>query len=255
MVRSNAQLLSLRADGAELGVEAVLGDVVVEDNRRLASLAGLGALASVGGAVVVLRNPALASLAPGPALLHTVVGDVYLQGQFSDFSGLEALEQVGGSLVVHALPNLASLRGLQALAAVGGDLLLYLNPALASVAHLSALRSVGGKLQAYRNPSLADVAGLLDALEEVGGALRVDFADGAVRCPQGSGVRAGERPLVYDTTSAEDLTAEADTSHGNWCTLECAHPRATLPGAVSGSRMWQAQPQNLWDAAWAPQCV
>ncbi len=230
------------------------GSLVVEDNPRLSALTGLGRLTAVAHAVYVVRNPKLATLANGLGALAAVGGDVLVQARVASFQGLEALQSVGGSLVVHALPLLTSLRGLGTLRSVGANLVVQGNPMLASVSHLSSLAAVGGRIEVYNNPRLADAVGLLDALHTVGALLRVDFANGTVDCPRGTGVKLGHMPLIYDTTAPLD-SYSATTAFGNWCTFNCRYPFIVSSPQPRNARMWQCREHDAWGASWAPSCL
>merc|ERR1711968_370552 len=68
---------------------------------------------------------------------------------------------------------------------------------------------------------------MLDKLEVLGGYFQLEFSNGTIDCPDGSGVKAGERDLqawVQDNVS----TRVEDSPFGNWCTFNCKHPRVLM---------------------------
>jgi hypothetical protein len=259
-VWQNPQLLApikqlVGGGGKHFALRSVGGSLSVEDNRRLQSFAGLASLTSIDGSLYVLRNDALLNLESGMSALASVGGDMYVQGGFESYSGLDALTSVGGSLVIHSLYDLLSLDGLQALQSVGENLVVHMCPQLESLSELSSLQSVGKRVEVYANPRLDRIDGMLAALQSIGSFATIDFINGTIDCPSGTGLLVDELPLIHDTTVDPLFEKSATTQpFGNWCTFNCKYPRLVVSGSPQG-RMWQCRENDMWDAAWAPQCL
>jgi len=239
VLKSNHHLLSVHS-GQPLALAWVGGSIQIEDNRRFMSLQGLDYIETIDGDLVILRNPQLLSMSF--TALTTVTGSMYAQGEFQNYRGMESLQTIGGSLWIHSLQLLTSLRGLESLLAVGGDFYVQLNPLLVSISELESLNRVGGRLIVYQNELLEIVDGMIGSLVSVGEYVQIDFKNGTIECPRGSGVLLGEIPLIYDTT---DITVPANetTLFGNWCTLNCLYPMVTS----THMRMWQCQEEHFWN--------
>jgi len=233
-----------------LALTAIEGALTVHNNRRLASLNGLGALRRIAGDLRVQFNLALESLDPGFAALEQVGGDVLIQGSFINMLGFDAFREIGGNFLIHGVPELVDLTGLETIATVHQSLVIHLNPKLVSIGQLSALEYVGDRLQIYANPALSDVDGLLAALRAVGSYVKIDFANGTIDCPAGTGVPVGGRPLILGDAPTQ---APVATDHGNWCTFNCRYPRQVV--APDDLRMWRCRQDDMWDASWAPICL
>lgn len=102
-------------------LRGLTGDLILEDNERLESLAGLDALRWVEGDVRVTGNASLPHLA-----------------------GMNRLVAVGGNLEIVGNQGMETLDGLEALVAVEGILRLGSNPKLSHLFALRSLRRVGG---------------------------------------------------------------------------------------------------------------
>uniref|UniRef100_A0A7S2WSX0 Receptor L-domain domain-containing protein n=1 Tax=Mucochytrium quahogii TaxID=96639 RepID=A0A7S2WSX0_9STRA len=254
VIRRNDKLVEIRPSGSELlGLNFVSKDVVIEDNPVLSSLYGFGQTTSIGGSLEILRNPKLLSLQNGFVSLKSIGAHMFVQGEFVDYSGLGQLETVEGKLVIHSLPYLDNLLGLDSLGLVGGDLVIYQNPSLKSVGELVSLKKVTGRLQILENKLLEDVDGMLDSLEVVLGYLQIHFYNGTIDCPKGTGILAGERPLIFDTWKNTTEPHVEATEYGNWCTLNCRYPM--LVRSEKGMRMWESQQGDLWSKPACPYCV
>lgn len=131
--------------GALTRLERVGGDLRLENEPALASLAGLSALREVGGDLVLSELPAIDSLA-----------------------GLQALESVGGALTLQSMPRLGHAANLSSLQRVGGDLTVSVS-AWQDLTPLSALRSLGGTLTLTNNPLLAELTGVEELASPGGG--------------------------------------------------------------------------------------
>ncbi|GAB5536272.1 MAG: hypothetical protein Rubg2KO_25210 [Rubricoccaceae bacterium] len=176
---------------------SVDGDVSIEDSPALASLAGLEALAAIGGnleigSVGVGGNDALTTL-DGLGGLTSVGGSVFIYDNLglTTLDGLESLGAIGDGLFIGGNDALVTLDGLQGLTTVPGDLSVGVsifrtdgtfdgdNPALASLEGLANLTSVGGALDIQRNISLESLDGLA-SLQTVGGDLSITQNDALV---------------------------------------------------------------------------
>lgn len=195
---------------------AVLGDVIIEDNAALISIAGLSGLREVGGSLVVgdlavdyetltvetAGNPALTSL-DGLQNVETVGGDLVIGGNDAMVDpgpGLQELVSIGhghlgsvtlsigGNAMLTALPAFPKLEELS-------DLLIVGNPSLGSLAGLEGMRGdeegAGGEhwITILDNDALADLSGL-DGLVDLNGALIVAYNDGLVSLDGLDGLRS-----------------------------------------------------------------
>jgi hypothetical protein len=113
----------------------VEGDLSIDGNAALGSVAGLESLVAVGGSLSIGDNDMLGSL-----------------------TGLEALLNVGESLSIVGNEHLGSLGGLSRLEGVGGLLLVQRNNALVSLDGLESVTSVGQTLRVEENEELTDCA-------------------------------------------------------------------------------------------------
>lgn len=110
-------------------------------------------------------------------------GDLVITGrEVVDLSPLASLRCVRGGLEIAETTALVDLAGLEGLVAVEGSFELATNQGLADLGALTALRFVGpfdrhARLALVANPALSSLAGL-EALEEIGGDLRVELDDG-----------------------------------------------------------------------------
>jgi hypothetical protein len=129
----------------------ILGDVIIS-GTSITNLDGLSVLTTIGGGLLIVDNPALASL------------------------GLSGLTTIGGYLNFNTNPALTSLSGLSSLTSIGGNFNISDNAALASLG-LSALISINGNLAISNNPVLPSLSGLL-GLTSIGGYLNI--SDNAV---------------------------------------------------------------------------
>jgi hypothetical protein len=140
---------------------SVGGWLVVLQCDSLTSLNGLGYLESVGTEMVLLDNPLLSSLA-GLGRLKSVGTNlsIQLEKQLTDLTGLDSLQDVGGWLRINSDSALTSLKGLGSLVSVGTDVGLWDNPVLTDLTALEKLGSVGGELYLSNNTALTTLSGL-----------------------------------------------------------------------------------------------
>ena len=161
----------------------ISGSLAIEQNSRsLRSLAGIGALESIGGGLRLVRNAALESVAglgsltsvgqesgpdepPGQRPRSGLQIQCYGDAQKS-LSGLDALRFVHGTVEI-SYCTLTTLEGLGGLETVDGSMFVEFNPTLRTLAGADSLASVAGFLRITRNGGLERIAGL-DSLETVG---------------------------------------------------------------------------------------
>lgn len=152
---------------------SVGGALIVEDNAALPSLDGFGALATVDSDVRVARNDALASTG-GLAALEVVGAGLWIRDNAALAElGLAALEVVRFDLDLAGCPKLVDLAGLEHLRAVGNGLWIRNNAGLTSVDGLAGLESIGLDLIVWGNAQLADLDGL-GGLAVIGNNLRIE---------------------------------------------------------------------------------
>jgi len=136
------------------------------DGDTITNLNGLSVVISIGGNLLIEGNNVLTSLA-GLDSVTFVGGDLYI-GDFSyegnpvltDITGLNALASVGGGLSIDYNDALSSLTGLNNVTSVGGKLHIYNNDALTSLSGLASLTSIGGDLVIQSNGVLSSLSGL-----------------------------------------------------------------------------------------------
>lgn len=163
IIESNRLLKDLTGLG---GLERIDGNLLVKDNIALISTKGVEALQNVQIDVSLLSNPALASLEGFAGL--TQIGGIFAidfnSGSYKDpsrlanLSGLDALTHVG-SININANSRLESLQGLNQLTTVAHYIHLADNPQLANLRALENLSSVG-TVSLLHNPRLRNLQGL-----------------------------------------------------------------------------------------------
>jgi len=172
----------LHLDGL-VSLERIEDGLVIEENE-LPSLAGLEALAHVGGlGLRVWSNEQLHSLA-GLSGLATLHGGLDLMfGELSALDGLENVSDFSGpvniqsahaladvsalsgltavaSFYVQDVPDLTSLHGLENVATIDGDLTISSMDTLTDLDGLSGLTEVDGYVSIHGNDALAQIDGL-----------------------------------------------------------------------------------------------
>lgn len=182
------ELTALRALEATGGLEVV-------DNMRLETLAGLSALSTVDGALLVAGNVEMVRIEGLSALTNS--GAVSLVDlPLVNLRGLESLVTVTGDLTLDQLPELVSMEGMSSLDFVDGNFsvtntgahdfsgldsirrvrnALVLMDSQASLEGLDSLATVGGTVRLERVSRLRDLNGL-SGLAEIGGHLRIEDA-------------------------------------------------------------------------------
>lgn len=122
----------------------VKGELFIQGNGMLNSLAGLDNITAVGGYLDITFNPALSNL-----------------------SGLQNLSTIGGSLTIFENQSLTSLTGLHNIASVGGDLTIFGNAQLSDISAFENTTFMGNLLFIFDNPVLSVCAntGICNFLE------------------------------------------------------------------------------------------
>ena len=156
------------------------------------------------------------------------------------------------------MPNLTSLEGLESLEHIGGSILAYMNTKLESIDGLRSLRFVGRKVNIHNNDNLMHADAFLDSLHEVGDYFQLDYSNGTIDCPSGSGPRLD----VNLTIANGDGNS---TSFGSWCAISCRFPRDLIEyntSTCNGSspvdvctHMWKCREGDMWNETWSPKCT
>lgn len=166
VVAAHLRIEDNRALASFAGLEnvQVLGDLIVAGNPALGSIEGLEATRSL-GRLELTDLPALTDLR-GLANLVEVRGDAIVEGNdgLRDLDGLGRLQAVGGTLSIRDDRGLTSLAGLDRLEAVRG-MVIGGNGSMSSLAGAGRLQ-VAVDLQIVDNPRLGSAAGM--KLVEVG---------------------------------------------------------------------------------------
>jgi hypothetical protein len=109
----------------------------IDHNNVLTNLAGLGALKSIGGDLVIIENPLLANI-----------------------NNLNALKNIENNLVIEGNPALLNVNGLDALTRTKGGVSISTNTSLTNLDGLIALINVGQELIIENNTVLNNISGL-----------------------------------------------------------------------------------------------
>ncbi|QDG49520.1 hypothetical protein FIV42_01840 [Persicimonas caeni] len=172
------------------GLAEVNGDLVVEQNDRLRTDAGLDSVARIGGDYHVVGNASLVAV-QGPANLSQVAGDIHIERNgaletiagfdrlqlLADYRGPSARPQASGiadeppesrggdgpidpHLIVDDNASLEEIRGFRRLTDIDGDIRLTNNPKLSRVAGFESLEFMTGALEVRNSPQLTDVTAL-----------------------------------------------------------------------------------------------
>ena len=148
------------------------GNFSIEKNRALTNLDGIQSLTIIDGNFSVVNNSDITSL-EGPASLTVVLGNVDISSNnlLTNLDGLSNLAYVSGNFYLNNNNALTDLDGLARLASV--DLLEIINDsALTNLDGLNKLTSVGRDLNIKNNSALTNLDGL-NKLTSVGGYLEI----------------------------------------------------------------------------------
>jgi hypothetical protein len=179
------------------GLTTLGGDLVINANATLNSLAGLEDVTSIGGNLAVVGNASLTSLT-ALSKLESLGGSLIVTNNpsLANLAALPQLTTVGSSLIISDNSGLTSLQGLNTLTLIQGNLELAGNDLLTNLNGLDNLASLGGSLyigydtngdednKIRGNPRLTDlsvIAGLTDGL--IGGEKRIITGNAALNCP------------------------------------------------------------------------
>ncbi len=154
------------------------GDLLILKNPVLTSLSGLNQLTSIGGDLSIRFNAVLTSLM-GLEQLTSISGSLFFLSNdaLTSLTGLDQLTFIGGSLGFHNNAVLTSLPGLGQLTSIGGDLTINFSTILTSLTELEQLTSIGGDLWISSNDGLTSLTGLGN-LTSIGGYLLISSNDG-----------------------------------------------------------------------------
>lgn len=134
----------------------------------LQTLDGLGSLATIGGRLILVSNPALGSLR-GLRKVTVLEGLVVHRNlALTSLAGLDSVTRINGDVVL-TRTGLTSMQGLGGLECVTGDVRLDRNDNMPDFGGLDSLRRIGGSLVIGR-PQLSSLRGL-STLEHIGGSL------------------------------------------------------------------------------------
>ena len=174
--------LTTQAQVDAFNCSEVTGDVMI-DGTVVMNLDGLSVLTSVGGDLVITRNPALTNI-NGLSVLTSVGGSLLIYSNYAlnNINGLSGLTSVGGDLDLTANYALTNVDSLSSLTSIGGYLIILGSHALTNVDGLSALTSVGGRLRVYVNAALSRCCGLFPLLNGNGVGGSVDILDNSAGC-------------------------------------------------------------------------
>ena len=152
-----------------IGLNSVVGDVLVVGNDSLSALDGLASLSSVGGEVRINQNSELTNIDGLSNLSEAGSVLVYGNDSLTQIDGFAGLMSVGG---VEVLSNsaLQNIDGFMGLDTINGNLAIESNQSLVNVDGLSDLQIISGGLYIARNHHLANIDGLI-MLTHVGGSL------------------------------------------------------------------------------------
>jgi hypothetical protein len=152
-INNNPQLISVAGLS---GLTRIGFDLQVTDNTVLPNLDGLNNLTSIGGDLRIQNNPKLISVA-GLSGLTSVSFNAQISGNdvLSNLTGLNNLTSIGGDLLIQANPQLSSVAGLSGLRSISFDLRITNNAILTSLTGFSSLTSIGGDLRINNNPQLS----------------------------------------------------------------------------------------------------
>lgn len=143
-------------------IETIGGNLIIQNNPDLVSLAGLDQISQVGGRLAIQNNPELISIA-GLHGLVAVDQDFRLIGNASviNFSGIENLQEIGGSFTIQDNDGLFNFEGLDKLVEIKNDFSIKENEALIDLKGIESLSLISGQLMIDDNNSLVS----LNALE------------------------------------------------------------------------------------------
>lgn len=237
-------------------LETIEEHFILNDNTSLLSVAGLGALTSVGGNLEFLNNFTLQNL-NGLDALNEVGGNLLFEGNITlvHFDALQGCT-FEGDITFRENHTLASLAGFTGLTHIAGDLTLnHQNLILADLSGLSEVNSIEGECR-ISLPKLIHCQGLSN-LSECGslhltGMPLLGNLDGlqSMQSVQDSLVLQ-DNPSMVNINALAGLdeigqALVADNPALMWC---CAAANWNLNGAVSGAALFTNNHSNCTDYA------
>ena len=166
-------------DLADLSVETITEDLIIDRTTTLTELNAFNSLRSVGGWLRIGGR----SRGNFNRMLQSV-------------SGFGALETIGGDLLI-SNDALTTINTFGMLETVGGELVIFSNQVLESFPEFPALRNVGGRLSIFNNSVLESVSGFA-SLESVGGNIRIVNNNALTSLPDFLELRSIGRELNTD---------------------------------------------------------
>ena len=162
-LRDLKNMIVERADNIDLGI-------AIEDNTALASVDGLVDVTRIDGDLVVIGNPALASLSL--KRLKQIDGAVRVRN-----NGALAAVDLSGAATVHRLElsnnaNLTTFAGLAA-TTLAGDLVIRTNPRLTTLGAMGSLTRIEGSVTIDDNDALVDIGAFTTSMQVLTGSLTV----------------------------------------------------------------------------------
>jgi cysteine-rich repeat protein len=164
------------------GINSIEGDLRIEDNDLLASLAGLPSLTSVGGDLYIAHNPSLPDLTSLSSSINSVGRNLIIfdNQQLTDLNGLGNIATIGSDVRIVNNYSLTSLAGLHAgLTEISENLSIRQNDALTDLNGLPNINRVGRNLDIYQNFLLTSLSGL-DNVNSIGLDLNVQHNNSLV---------------------------------------------------------------------------
>jgi hypothetical protein len=154
---------------ADLGLHPALifgGDITIENNANLESLAGLSSEQSI-NSLAIRNNPKLINLTALQDIAHIATRlQISDNASLTDLSGLQNIAEVGQAVTITNNLRLKTLTGLDQLESTA-LMIVADNAALERLQGLGNLSQVSSSLMIYYNPSLPSLAGL-DSLQSAG---------------------------------------------------------------------------------------
>jgi hypothetical protein len=137
------------------------GDILIQSNDALNSLAAFENLTVVGGGLFINNNNSLLSLSGLGNITH-INGFlyVYYNSSLTGLSGLDNVSIISGGLGISHNPSLENLVGLENLSSLGEGLSIDGNISLSNLNGIQNLNSLGGFLVLDNNNILSDITGL-----------------------------------------------------------------------------------------------
>lgn len=164
-IEDNPMLNSLA--GLESLTTIFQGGFFISNNAVLTSLMGLESLNSIGNEFFIIDNPALTSLTALESL--TSIGTLFYSQNNDALTSLEGLGSLTSVQGLYILSNdaLTSLGSFDALTSLNDGLFIENNNALLSLTGLEPLIFIGGLFRLFDNPALSSLNGL-ESLTSVG---------------------------------------------------------------------------------------